>query len=379
MNIKKVSLAIIPVLLLALILVLVTGPDKPRHGEWDFKLTKVWEVDRAGDEVLGFPFSLMAADMGNLYVFDAADNANYIFDKDGRFLRAFAKSGQGPGEVQGQNRTHSVDGKVYIAAASGIHVFAEDGEYIETVKLEGGSLNPRLFLNEDEIVSAPLTAAFLPDGRGKITRMNIRTGDETIIAEFSLEDWGIGRSGESAFDIVAIGFSPLMIVGYADDKLYWGMNTAYRINVTDLGGRKVRTLSLKRKARKVTDSFKRSCFASPNLPPEALEQIAGSLPNEISHFYRVEVHGGLVYVFVPDIDAESKKAKLKQIDIFSPEGEYLYRAQVRFEEGRRPLFSPLDNLVIRNGHLYAVLMDDEDNVHIAKYAIALPVEPRRGS
>jgi hypothetical protein len=370
--VKKIIFVIIPVSLLALILVLVTGPDKPRRGEWDFKLTKVWEVDRAGDEVLGFPFSLMATDNGNLYVFDAANDANYIFDEDGRFVRAFARRGQGPGEVTGQDRTHSVEGKVYIPAATGIHVFTEDGDYIETVKLEGGSLNPRLFLNGDEIVSAPLTAAFLPDGRGKIVRKNIRTGEETALAEFSLEDWGIGRSGEEVVDIVAIGFSPLMVVGYADGRLYWGMNTDYRINVTDLGGRKVRTLSLKRRARKVTDRFKKSCFASPDLPAEALEQIAGSLPNKISYFYRVEVHNGLVYVFVPDIDAESKKAKLKQIDIFSPEGEYLYRAELRFEEGRRPLFSPLDNLVIRNGHLYAVLTDDEDNVHIAKYAITLP-------
>ncbi len=366
MTIKRISLAVIPILLLALILVLIANPDKPRKGEWDFKLTKIWEVDRAGDEVLGFPFSLMATDKGALYVFDAANNANYIFDKDGHFIRAFARRGQGPGEVLGQDRTHSVDGKIYIPAVSGIHVFAEDGEF------EVGSLNPRLFLNGDEIISAPLTAAFLPDGRGKIVRKNIRTGMETALAEFSLEDWGIGQSGDSVVDIVAIGFSPLMIVGYADDRLYWGMNTAYRINVTDLGGRKIRTFSLKRRARKVTDSFKRSCFASPNLPAEALDQIAESLPNKISHFYRIEVHNGLIHVFVPDIDAESKKAKLKQIDIFSPEGEYLYRARIRFEKDLKPLFSPLDNLVIRNGYLYAVLTDDKDNVRLAKYGIALP-------
>jgi len=305
MTIKKMSLAVIPVLALALILVLIANPDKPRKGEWDFKLTKIWEVDRAGDEVLGFPFSLMATDKGALYVFDAANNASYIFDKDGHFVRAFARRGQGPGEVLGQDRTHSVDGKIYIPAVSGIRVFTEDGEYIETVKLEVGSLNPRLFLNGDEIISAPLTAAFLPDGRGKIVRKNIRTGAEKVLSEFSLEDWGIGQSGDSVVDIVAIGFSPLMIVGYADDRLYWGMNTAYRINV-------------------------------------------------------------------PDIDAESKKAKLKQIDIFSPEGEYLYRARIQFEKDLQPLFSPLNNLVIRNGYLYAVLTDDKDNVRLAKYGIALP-------
>jgi hypothetical protein len=372
MNMKKIALAFIPILLLAIILVMVANPDKPRNGEWDFRLQKAWEVDRAGDEVLGFPFSLMATDKGNLYVFDAANNANYIFDKDGQFLRAFARRGQGPGEVMGQDKIHYVDGKVYIPAMSAIHVFTGDGDYIETVKLEGGSLYPRVFLNGDEIISAPLTAAFLQDGRGEIIRKNIRTGEEAVLAEFSLQDWGIAQSGDSVVDMVAIGFSPLMVVGYADDRLYWGMNTAYRINVTDLGGRKVRSFSLKRRARKVTDKFKKDFFTSADLPAETLDQIAESFPNKISYFHRIEVHDGLVYVFVPDVDLESKRAKLKQIDIFSPEGEYLYRAQIRFEEGRHPLFSPLNNLVIQDGHLYAVLMDDEDNVHIAQYEIALP-------
>jgi hypothetical protein len=65
-------------------------------------------------------------------------------------------------------------------------------------------------------------------------------------------------------------------------------------------------------------------------------------------------------------------ARLKQIDIFSPEGEYLYRAVVKFEKNRHPLFSPLNNLIIQNGHLYSVLMDEKDDVRVAKYEIALP-------
>lgn len=369
---KKILPALLMVVFLAIALVVFSGPDKPLQGEWDFKLQKAWEVDKAGDEVLGFPFSLMATGKGDLYVFDAANDANYIFDKNGHFVRAFARKGQGPGEVQGQGRTYHVDGKVFIRAMGGIHVFTGDGDFIETIKMEGGSLYPRILLGGDEIICAPLTAAFLPDGRGSIIRKNIRTGEEKVISEFFLEDWGIAQSGDSVVDIVSIGFSPLMVMGYAENRLYWGMNTAYRINVTDLGGGKVRSFSLKRRARRVTDKLKKDFFASPGLPAETLDQIAESFPNKISYFHRIEVHGGLIYVFVPDVDLESKRAALKQIDIFSQEGEYLYRANIRFEEGRHPLFSPLDNLVIQDGHLYAVLMDDEDNVHIAMYEIALP-------
>ena len=360
------------VLLVAFIQAPVVNPDKPLKGEWNFKIEKVWEIDRAGDDVLGKPFSLTATEDGILYVYDTANNVTFIFDKDGNFIRAFARSGQGPGEVMGQELIHLVNRKVFIPARNGIKVFTKDGEFIRTVKQEGRQLDPSIFLNEDEIISAPKTAVFLPDGKGTIIRKNIKTGEETMISEFSLQDWGMAQSREQQVDIISIGFSPLMILGYAQNRLYWGMNTSYMINVTDLSGKKISSFSVKRKSRKVSDNFKKKYFDAPNLPPEMITQIADSFPNDISFFHRIEVHNGLVYVFVPDVDLENKRAMLKQIDIFSPEGEYLYRAYIKFEKNRHHLFSPLNNLVIQNSHLYAVLMDEEYNVRVAKYKIALP-------
>ncbi len=321
---------------------------------------------------MGRPFSLTATDDGILYVYDAANRINYVFDKNGNFIRAFAKTGQGPGEVIGQELIHYVNGKVYIPAMNGINLFTKDGVFIQTVKQEGRRLNPRIFLNRDEIISAPKTAVFLPNGKGKIIRQNIKTGDETVISEFSLQDWGIAQSEGRVVDMIAVGFSPLMILGYAENRLYWGMSTSYMINVTDLSGKKINSFSVKRRSKKVSDKFKRKYFESPNLPEEMINQIAESFPNKISFFHRIEIHNGLVYVFVPDVDLKSKKAKLKQIDVFSPEGAYLYRAYIKFEKKRHHLFSPLKNLIIQNRHLYAVLMDEEDNVLISKYKIALP-------
>jgi hypothetical protein len=371
-NMKKMRLEFALVLLVAFIQAPVVNPDKPLKGEWNFRLEKVWEVDRAGDDVLGRPFSLTAAEEGILYVYDTANNATFIFDKDGNFIRAFARSGQGPGEVMGQELIHLVNGKVFIPARNGIKVFTKDGEFIQTVKQEGRPLDPCIFLNEDEIISAPKTAVFLPDGKGEIIRKNIKTGEEALISEFSLQDWGMAQSRGQQVDIISIGFSPLMILGYAENRLYWGMNTSYMINVSDLNGKKISTFSVKRRSRKVSDNFKKKYFDAPNLPPEMLTQIADSFPNDISFFHRIEVHNGLVYVFVPDVDLENKRAKLKQIDIFSPDGEYLYRAYIKFEKNRQHLFSPLNSLVIQNGYLYAVLLDEEYNVLVAKYKIALP-------
>ncbi|UCC40148.1 MAG: hypothetical protein JSV96_01435 [Candidatus Aminicenantes bacterium] len=369
---KTRKLVLIIFLLSFFFLANIQNPDKPLKGEWDFKLKKIWEIDRAGDDVFGRPFSLMATEDGILYVYDTANKINYIFDKDGNFIRAFAKSGQGPGEIIGQEFTHYVNGKVYIPAMNGINLFTKDGVYIQTVKQEGRPLDPRIFLSNDEIISAPKTAVFLPEGKGKIIRKNIKTGDEAVISEFSVQDWGMAHSRGRVIDMISIGFSPLMTLGYSEGRLYWGMSSSYKINVTDLSGKKISSFSLKRKSKKVSNRFKKKYFKSPNFPDEMLAQIADSFPDRLTFFHRIEVHKGLVYVFVPDVDLESKSAKIKQIDIFSPDGKFLYCAYIKFEKNRHHLFSPLNNLVIKNKHLYAVLMDEDDNVLIAKYKLSLP-------
>jgi hypothetical protein len=128
---KKMNLAFILFLLIALFQAACVKSDKPLKGEWDFKLTKVWEIDRAGDDLLGRPFTLTATEDGILYVYDPANHTNYIFDKDGNFVRAFARSGQGPGELVGQELTHCVNGEVYIHASNGINHFTKDGVYIQ--------------------------------------------------------------------------------------------------------------------------------------------------------------------------------------------------------------------------------------------------------
>jgi hypothetical protein len=103
-----------------------------------------------------------------------------------------------------------------------------------------------------------------------------------------------------------------------------------------------------------------------------LKQIMDSMPDEVTSFYRIEIHNKLIFIFVPEIDLENKSLRIKQIDIFSPEGKYMYRSHFEFEQNRRHLSSPLHNLVIKNNHLYAVLQGEDDNVLVAKYKISLP-------
>lgn len=347
----------------------VVNKDKPQHGEWDFKLEKVWEIDSAGDEVLGHPQGMLVSDDGILYLSDPANRKDYIFGPDGDFIGSFAKRGEGPGEVQRHGRFFFVDDKVIILDMGRIHYFSREGEYLKTVRKD---CEPHAFIDENRLIDAPLSAVFLPDGKGKITLCDLRSGKDTVISEFSAFEGGVARSSGMVMDVIVPVFSPLMTVGYSGNLLYWGMSDRYMINVTDLEGRVITSFSVDRKKTRVSKRDKRDFFKTDRMPANMLKQIMDSMPDEVTSFCRIEVHNKLIFVFVPEIDLENKTLRIRQIDIFSPEGKYIYKAHLNFEKNRVHLSSPLQNIVIKRDFLYAVLQDEDDNVLVAKYKISLP-------
>lgn len=364
---------LVPILLLIFpmvgILADVVNKDKPQRGEWDFKLEKVWEIGGAGDEVLGLPQGMLVSDEGLLYLNDEANRKDYIFGPDGDLIGSFAKRGEGPGEVQRHGRFFIAGDKVIIPDVGRIHYFTKEGQYVRTVKKD---CEPHAFLDEHRLIDAPLSPVFLPEGKGKITLCDLRSGKDTVVSEFSPFEGGVARGGGVTVDVIVPLFSPLMTIGHSGDRLYWGMSDRYAIHVTDPKGRDITSFSVDRKKTRVSTRDKRDYFNTGSMPADMLKQIVDSLPDEVACFHRIEVHGDLVLVFVPEIDLENKALRIGQIDIFSPEGKYLYKARLNFGKDRTHLFSPLRNIVIKSGFLYAVLQDEEDNVLVGKFRVSLP-------
>jgi len=348
----------------------VVNKDRPRRGDWDLKLVKVWEIGRAGEDVLGRPQGLLVLDDGTIFLSDDANRKDYVFGPDGELLRTFAARGSGPGEVQRHGRFFEAGDKIVIADIGRLHYFAKDGTYLKTVAKD---CEPRAFLDEDRLIDAPLSAVYLPDGKGRISLCDLRSGQDLVLAEFSAFEGGVARDRETAVDIIVPLFSPLMMLGYAGDRFYWGMSDRYKVRVADLTGKEISSFSVDRRKTKVSAKDKRDYFDKGGMPPDMLKQMVDGLPDELTYFHRIEVHDGLLYVYVTDIDLENRLLRVGQIDVFSPGGTYLYKVSLKFGPNRAPLFSPLQNLVIKNGFLYAVLLDEEDRAVIAKFKASLPV------
>jgi len=350
----------------------IQNRDKPLRGEWDFRLVKIWEVDKVGGDVFGRPFTLTVAEDERIYVFDAKNDLNYILHKDGTLVSTFGPGGQGPGELTGQERTFFIDGRLAIIDRVGIQYFSLEGKYLKTSGLDKLRRSPQIVLGEDEFISFPMTAIGTREGKGEVYYSKLDGGIDRKIGEFSLTQAGIGQAGGQVVDIIVIGLSPLLTAGYGGGRLYWGVSHSYGIHISDLEGRALGGFSVDRKTKKIGNSFKRKYFKTMNIPDDMLISVAKSFSNRLTHFHQIEIHDGLVYVYVPELDISQGTARTAQIDIFSPEGKYLYRAGLDFGKGLTHLFSPLGNICFRNGHLYAVCVRSDDTVVIVKYQADLP-------
>ena len=371
-NMRKLFCFMTPLLFICFLSPDIVNTDKPKKGIWDFKLEKIWQIERAGEDVFGRPFSLLVSDGGFVYLYDAGNDINYIFDCDGHYIKSFAPAGQGPGEIQRQGSSFTADDKIIIDGMGSLHYFSNTGDYIGSKKKGTIQVVPHIFLSENECITAPLTLIHMSDGKGKIRVLDLESGEEKDIAAFSVFRGGVAAGGGQVVDVIVPGLSPMMTMAYSEGRLYWGMNDSYSVNISSLDGNPLGVFEVRRKKTKVSDTFKKQYFRDDNIPPDMLKQLVDNLPDEISCFHKIDILNGLVYIYVPELELGQRWPRIKQIDIFSPDGEYLYLAHLEFGKSLRPLFSPLHNFVIKGQDLYIVLMDKEDSVFLSKYRIKLP-------
>lgn len=343
--------------------------DQPLKGEHTFKIEKVWQVEEAGDDVFARIREIKVADNGHIYILDRKNRRFYIMGGDGKLVKAFGKKGEGPGEFRiiEQCNMFLTDDRLMIHDELMVHILDLKGNHIRT-KVVPSRQQPVLFLSPGEYISAHLTRLQAPDGKGTIRKVNLNTGSETVIAKFSMFQGGAinNQNIRAAFSSVAL--TPMMRIHLIDGKLFYGMNDVYRITVSDLKGKVEREFGIERPKRPITtkEIEDRLIAEAKDLAPvELLKRLAKTVPNEMTHFSDVEKHNGLFYVFTSYYGRDNRQ----RIDIFSPDGKYLYRAFITVDEEYEMVTMPL----IKGGHVYMVLEDEEGNQSLAKYKIQLPL------
>lgn len=349
----------------------VKNPDKPLNGEWDFKPVKVWTIDSAGEEVLARPRQLLAASDGTFYVHDGKQKINHIFNADGKYIKSFGKKGEGPGEIKQQGQMFLFGDTLVIPDIFRAHYFKKDGTFIKFLNVDI-QLNRRnyLFTRKDQLITASEHKTFEPDGLGKITGFNLNTGEKTVLVKFSMPDPCSIALGSNSIVISVPALTPHLYLGYENEgkRLLYGMSDTYTIHSADLSGKPLHTFSLERPQRKISAEEKRKQLQKdkPQLHPMD-RKIMDATGDTLTHFTRLRVHNGLIYVFEPYLD---DSPICQWVDIFSLDGKYLYRGFIKLGENVK-LYHP-QNLVIANRHIYIAYVDENEEIAVGKFKIKVP-------
>jgi hypothetical protein len=343
----------------------VKNEDKPLKGTWDFKPVKVWIAANAGDEPLASPSQLQVSDDGTLYFHEFKKDKSYIFDSNGKLKKIFGVKGEGPGEVKRHLSLLLAGDMVAAGDIDRIHFFTKEGKYVKSIKNDIFSRPAHFFLNDHEFIYAPVSVVNLPGKKGKIALLNLETQKEKVLKEFTVFKGGVSQ-GMAAF---VVGITPQMIIGNGGDKIYCGINNSYKIDAIDLDGKQLNSFSLERGTKKISKKEKIDHFVknAPGIPMEQLEILAKSLPEELAYFYKIDVINGLVYVYLGGFHSPSNQ----KIDIFSPDGKYIYRADIGFGKDTK---IKATQLLMKKNHVYVVLENAKGEMSIGKYKVTLPTE-----
>lgn len=342
----------------------VKNKDNPQKGEWDFNPQKIWEVDHAEGEKFSIPVELRVLDDGTVTFSDFANQKSYIFDGNGKYITSFAGQGEKAGEISRYLNCFTARENIVIGSPESLHFFTMKGEFIKSVSNNLFRRFPLFFLDENEF----LFKAKDSDGKVIVHKINLVTDDETMFTEFPvITDEEKERGGPSR---IFLGLTPQVKVAYHEEsgRFYSGRSDSYEITVTDSKGKRMTSFGLDREKRPFSDDEKRKYFTNPRMTKEQNESIISSIPNALTYFMRIQVNDGLIYVFA--VNEFSRTQKIQQIDIFSPEGKYLYCSRLQF--GDDVFFRSTERMVIRGEDLYVILSTENGKNTIAKYRLTLP-------
>lgn len=350
--------------------------DRPQNGIWDLQQKKIWEIHDAGEDVFARIGQILVDEDGTTYIHDTKLKKFFIFNSKGKFIKFFGIKGEAPGEIKAHSdsKMFLLKDKLIINDVDKVNYFTKNGVYLNSVKNNGRKRKPITFLDENNFIIFPIFSDKLKDKQfGYISSVNLKTGKEKNIVKFDLYKGGRYRSKNADLTVTEFGVTPMMTVYYdeIEKKLHFGKNDNYLINTCNLDRKKnISKFSLSRKIKRIPKDYKEKLIkeAPKGIPKDIVKKMVDGLPDYQTQFIHFDIHNGLIYVFMPDLHSDNKK----QVDIFSPKGDYLYKTFIHTPDNSILKIKENRSYLIKDGYLYMVVEDEEGEIKILKYRVKLP-------
>lgn len=348
----------------------VRNLDKPLKGDWNFQLEKVWEIDTIGEDILTQVNNIRIDEGGNIYLLENRLTKVFILDPSGKLQFSFGKQGEGPGEIKLPMGLFLKGDQIIVSDLGRFHYFSRTGQFIQTEN-PGMMVLPRAFLDAHRIivVSEPTDDKKRTNDRLEI--FDLKTKKRSTLAEISAAKDLTYTNSRMRLRMVDPLTAPTVVVGVDGNDILFGKNDRYQLKKIDLEGKELLSFSLQgREGKKISEATKRRrfenvIFNNAKMPKEMVDQLVKNVPDRATYFYNIWTdRQGLIFLFVSDLENQHGR----QVDIFSPQGQYLYRGEIVLSDN----YIIRSNLTIHNHTLCVFAEDDEGAVKLVKYKMKMP-------
>jgi hypothetical protein len=325
------------------------------YGEIKFEIEEDLRISSEQDEnYMFYRIRGMAVDSeDNIFIVDMTNFRVLVFDKNGKPVQTIGRQGQGPGEFEtpiGMRINHST-GNIYVRDRfTTIDVFNKNGDI------------------EDPITTNLFMEDFFPLDDGTFFISVLKTSEEELKSEQIV--CRINDKGEVIHSIAQFPHPALMrrvstggtfgtSTGYElsvhvalidQDRFVYGYSKSYELNIIDRKGTLLYVVRKDAPKPKFT-SEEESLYKTIKFP----------VPEFKPYYYSVFTDSkGRIYVQTNKAEDGIRgygpidRAE-KEVDIFSPEGYYLYRAVL-----------PPNTKVIKDGYLYSFDLNEEEAIEYIK-------------
>lgn len=347
----------------------IVNSDTPSKGYWNMNPKLVWSVEQAGSDLLTKIGGIRVDKDGNVYVMELKQGKIYVFDKTGKFLYNIGKKGEGPGEYKMAYNFNLVEDLVVVPEMGRIHFFKKDGKFIKTY-VEKSFMFPRAFIDKGRMIYVKSDREGMGKTPEKVNIFNFKNEKNKTLMTIPPEKAISAQKGGMRIVIKDSQTTPGIVISMAKDGILIGKSDKYEIKKIDLNGNQLIKFSLTGRSRKhISEKFKRKRFESISLnggrmPKEMVDLMVKNMPDISTFFSRITTDAsGKIYIFISDL--ENKNGQ--EIDIFSPEGNYIYHTELRFKD-----YQIKSSIAFKDNTACFFGENEDGEGALLKYKISLP-------
>lgn len=371
-----------------LICALVFSADLAPHsqlykaGEIRFEQEYVLDDEAMPEELFFEGLSTVACDPeGNIYVVDSEAKNIKKFDAEGKFLKTIGREGQGPGEFGGLYYSTFARDRLIVWDSGNrrLCAFTPEGEFVDSASIayDKGSVRKMRGLPTGEVlVEMEKTFRQEPD-RPQTCRIDLYSPNlKHVRTVYKRELWRKKyiRTKEFGTTTLYFPYSPDVRWDVAPDgRIVIGFSANYELEVYDLSGKKISTVTHAHEPVKVTEKDKKDYFDS--LAFYRMGERLKETPAYITRYTEFPKHKPVYNDILVDSSGNIwvilNRAKLdekgRMFDVFDRMGKFISRVRI---EGGIVFPDNRNAYILHNGSFLLIETDENDLYRVIQYKLA---------